>query len=95
MSYCTYSRVTSSTVARWLKEVLKLSGIDCSLFKAHSYRGAAASAAFLSGCSLKEILKTADWSSVKYFKKFYLRGSFNSDDRNASDSNSAVDAAIS
>ena len=37
-----------------VKEVLKLSGIDCSLFKAHSYRGAAASIAFLGGCSLKE-----------------------------------------
>ena len=73
VSYCTYSSVTTSTVARWLKEVLKLSGIDISVFKAHSYRGAAASAAFLSGCSLKEILKTADWTSVKNFKKYYLR----------------------
>lgn len=73
VSYCTYSSVTTSTVARWLKEVLRLSGIDISVFKAHSFRGAAASAAFLSGCSLKEILKTADWSSVKNFKKYYLR----------------------
>lgn len=56
VSYCTYSRVTTSTVARWLKEVLRLSGIDISVFKTHSFRGAAASAAFLSGCSLKEIL---------------------------------------
>lgn len=73
VSYCTLSRVTTSTVARWLKEVLFLSGIDTSVFKAHSYRGAAASAAFLSGCSLNDILKTADWSSVKNFKRYYLR----------------------
>ena len=73
VSYCTYSRVTTSTIARWLKEGLRLSGIDISVFKANSFRGAAASAAFLSGCSLKEILKTADWSSVKNFKKYYLR----------------------
>ena len=88
VSYCTYSRVTSSTVARWLKEVLRLSGIDCSLFKAHSYRGAASSAAFLGGCSLNEILKVADWSSVKNFKKYYLRESVNPKLRKAPDSNS-------
>ena len=46
VSYCTNSRVTNNTVARWLKEVLRLSGIDISVFKAHSFRGAAASAAF-------------------------------------------------
>ena len=62
--YCTYSSVTTSTVARWLKEVLKLSGIDIPVFKAHSYIGTAVSAAFLSGCSLKEILKTADWARL-------------------------------
>ena len=96
VSYCTYSKVTSSTVARWLKEVLRLSGIDCNLFKAHSYRGAAASAAFLSGCSLNEILKTADWSSVRNFKKYYLRDSVNGDQRNVPSSNQVrfVDAVM-
>jgi hypothetical protein len=33
-------------LARWLKSVLELSGINSSIFKAHSFRGAAASAAF-------------------------------------------------
>lgn len=73
VSYCTYNAVTTSTMARWLKEVLQLSGIDVSVFKAHSYRGAAASAAFSRGCSVKEILKTGDWTSAKNFEKFYLR----------------------
>ena len=49
------------------------SGIDIDKFKAHSYRSAAVSAAFSRGCSLDLILKTADWSSAKNFKKFYLR----------------------
>lgn len=79
VSYCTFSKVTSSTVARWLKDVLSLAGIDVSIFKAHSYRGAAASAAFVRGCSLKEILKAADWSSVKNFRKFYLRDLFSAE----------------
>ena len=51
-----------------------MSGIDISVFKAHSFRGAAASAAFNKGCSIQMILKTGDWSSVRNFYKFYLRG---------------------
>ena len=75
VSYCTFMPVTSSTVARWLKEVLSLSGINTDTFKAHSYRSAATSAALSKGCSLNDILKTADWSSAKNFYKFYFRES--------------------
>lgn len=73
VSYCSFSAVTSSTIARWLKTVLFNAGIDTNQFKAHSYRSAAVSAAFSKGCSLDVILKTADWSSAKNFRKFYLR----------------------
>ena len=45
ISYITYKAVTTSTIARWLKKVLELSGIDTEIFKAHSFRGASASAA--------------------------------------------------
>lgn len=72
VSYVSYKSVSTKTVARWLKEVLQNSGIDTRIFKAHSFRGAAASAAFHCGCSLQQILKTGDWSSVKNFKKYYL-----------------------
>ena len=75
VSYVTFKEVTSSTVARWLKNVLQLSGINTNTFKAHSYRGASVSAAFNRGCSLKTILDTADWSSEKNFSKFYCRQS--------------------
>ena len=37
--------VASCAIARWLKEVLKLSGIDVSIFTAHSTRSASISAA--------------------------------------------------
>ena len=73
VSYVTHKSVSTKSVARWLKEVLSSSGIDTGIFKAHSFRGAAASAAFSRGCSLTEILKTGDWSSVRNFKKYYLR----------------------
>lgn len=73
ISYVSFDSVSTKTVARWLKEVLWNSGIDTSVFKAHSFRGAAASAAFSRGCSLNEIMKTGDWSSVRNFTKYYLR----------------------
>lgn len=72
ISYVSYDKVSTSTVARWLKTVLQLSGIDSSVFKAHSYRSAAVSAA-VGKCSLKSILDTADWSSDRNFYKFYYR----------------------
>ena len=74
VSYCSFEAVSTSTVSRWLKSVLQLSGVDVSMFKAHSFRGAAASAAFSRGCSINEILSTGDWSSVRNFYKYYLRG---------------------
>lgn len=73
VSFVTYQSVTSSTIARWLKTVLSLSGIDIDYFKAHSYRMASVSSAFHKGCSIKSILNTADWASDKHFKKFYCR----------------------
>lgn len=71
----TYKGVTSSTVARWLREVLSLSGIDSDVFKAHSFRSAAVSAAYTKGCSVSNILKTAMWNTEKNFYKFYFRNS--------------------
>lgn len=73
ISFRTFNKITTSTLARWLKSVLSLSGIDSSKFKAHSYRGAATSAAFMSGVTLNDIMKTANWQSARTFKKFYLR----------------------
>ena len=65
--------VAPCTIARWLKEVLKLSGIDVSIFTAHSTRSALASAAADSGVTTSDILKAADWSTESVFRKFYYR----------------------
>lgn len=73
MSFKTYKEVSTSSIARWLKEVLKLSGINTGIFSAHSYRGASTSCAFSSGVSLKDILTTANWTNAKTFYKFYNR----------------------
>ena len=67
--------VASCTIARWLKEVLKLSGIDVSIFTAHSTRSASASAAEDSGVTTSDILRAADWSAESVFRRFYYRPS--------------------
>ena len=64
-SFKTYKMVTSVTVARWLKEVLQLSGIDVSNVKAHSLRRATTSSACMAGVTLQHILQTASWGSAK------------------------------
>lgn len=45
------------TLARWLKNVLELSGIRN--LTSHAFRGTSASVAYLSGLSIKEIMGTA------------------------------------
>jgi hypothetical protein len=82
ISYVTYNAVTTSTVARWLKIVLNLAGIDTSVFKAHSFRSASASAASAMGCSIRNIMCTADWKSDKTFNKFYHRYIVSNDSMN-------------
>ena len=44
------------TIGRWIKEQLKLAGIDTSIFTAHSTRGAAASKAVFSGIPIQAVL---------------------------------------
>ena len=66
-----HKAVTSSTIARWLRTILELSGIDSSIFGAHSTRSASTSAAARGGVTLEDILKAANWSSESVFQKFY------------------------
>lgn len=68
--------VSSGTLSRWMKEFMHLSGIDTSIFKGHSIRGAVATEASKQGFSIQEILDFADWSQESTFIKFYYRPSF-------------------
>ena len=65
--------VSSCTIARWLKCVLGDSGIDISMFAAHSVRGASSSAAAMAGVTTNDILKAADWSTDSVFRRFYYK----------------------
>ncbi|XP_063312459.1 integrase/recombinase xerD homolog [Pelobates fuscus] len=65
--------VSTATLARWIKWLLSMAGIDTSIFSAHSVRGAMASKASMLGCKLEDILRAADWSNESTFRNFYLR----------------------
>ena len=65
--------VTSSTISRWVRNLMQVSGIDVSIFKSHSTRAASTSAATNLGVSVKDIMKTANWTSESTFKRFYLK----------------------
>ena len=64
--------VTSSIIARWLKETLLRAGIDTLIFKAHSIRGASTSRAANVGVTTEDILKAADWSTESTFQIFII-----------------------
>ena len=65
--------VSSTTIGRWLKDVIRKAGIDVDTFKALSTRGAASSAARDRGVSIQETLQTADWTRETTFNRFYYR----------------------
>ena len=65
--------VSSSTISRWIRNLVEKSGIDVSIFKSHSTRAASTSAATKPGVSTRDIIKTANWSSESTFKRFYLK----------------------
>ena len=65
--------ISAPSMVRWLRSLLKASGVDSHIFKAHSVRGAATTAAPNSSVPLSEILKMADWSSASTFQKFYYK----------------------
>lgn len=68
-----YKAVGAQTMSRWIKSVLEWSGIDVTVFKPHSTRHAAATAAFRASIPLDDILKKAGWSSAKTFRRFYFK----------------------
>ncbi|XP_043277066.1 uncharacterized protein [Venturia canescens] len=66
--------VSAQTISRWTKIILERSGIDMSVFSAHSTRHATTSAALSRGMDLDTIRRIAGWSEgSKTFAIFYKR----------------------
>ena len=66
-----HKAVTKDTIARWIKTILKLSGIDTEKFSTHSTRAASTSCVKLAGLNLAQIMKSAGWSNASTIAKFY------------------------
>ena len=62
---------SKDTISRWIKQVMFDAGIDTSIFKPHSTRSAATSAAKLASVPLDEIMATAGWRSNSVFAMYY------------------------
>ena len=65
-----YHPVKPCTIARWLVDVLKGTGIYS--FHSHSTRAATTANAWYKGSSVQDILKAADWSSKRHLESFTL-----------------------
>lgn len=69
-----HKKVCSQTLSHWVKKVLAKSGIDISVFGAHSTRHASTSAAHRLGVNLEVVRRAAGWSdSSNIFLKYYNR----------------------
>ena len=63
--------VRSSAASRWIKEILKETGVDADVFKGHSTRSVSTSKACQSGISVEDILSRVSWSNESTWQKFY------------------------
>lgn len=67
-----YKPATTQTLSRWIKEVLKRSGINTDVYSSYSTRHASTSAALRGGVNIEIIRKRAGWTkNSNTFAKFY------------------------
>ena len=66
-----HKTISKDTLALWLKQELKLVGIDTSIFGAHSTKAESTSAAKTHNVSIATIMTSAGWSSENTFRTFY------------------------
>ena len=66
-----YHRASKATIARWIRNILQVSGIDTRRFKSHSTRAAATSAAKRADVPIMDIMSQAGWSNESTFNRFY------------------------
>ena len=68
-----HKAVSKETISKWIKKVLDASGLDTSIYQAHSTRAASTSAAFERNLPLDIILQTAGWANEQTFASFYKK----------------------
>ena len=78
ISWKSWKPVTKATLARWLKMVLNLSGINTTEYSAHSFRGASLSNAFFKGAPIEKIISAGNWKNIDTFKNHYCAPAYDS-----------------
>lgn len=74
VSYKTHKPVGSQTLSKWIRLILKQSGVNSEYFSGYSTRHAATSKVFAKGLDIGNINKTAGWSGNSLmFAKHYNR----------------------
>lgn len=68
-----HEKVVCSSLARWVRTGLAMAGINISVFKAHSIRGASTSKLASLHLPVEAIMAKASWKSVGTFRKFYQK----------------------
>ena len=66
-----HAAVTKNTISNWLRAVLNRAGIDTNIYKGHSTRAAASSAANKNQVPVSDILTTAGWANENTFRLYY------------------------
>lgn len=66
-----FKGASKDTIARWVKTVMDLAGLDTQIFTPHSVRSASTSAALKANVPLQTILSTAGWTRNSTFAKYY------------------------
>ena len=65
--------MTRATIPRSILSLINEAGIDTTIFKAHSVRGASTTAAANALVPLQEIVDMADWFKAATFRQFYYK----------------------
>ena len=68
-----FKAITANTGARWVKDVLRMSGVDTTRYSAGSARAAATSKAQTQGAPIDIIMAAAGWSNSSTFAKYYCK----------------------
>jgi len=67
--------IVACSIAKWLRTVMEMAGIDVEKYKAHSTRSAATSKAKQKGLTAHEIMTRANWLRENTFLRYYCRES--------------------
>ena len=73
LSHRTGKPIKRQTISRWIREIMKMSGIDISFYAPHSGRSASISEATRRGASPNKILEQGNWSNLGTYQRFYNR----------------------